>query len=99
MISLERGFIFTSMILAAMAVALIDRRPLRAAGWALAAAALTWFGVIHAWEITPGGVSSPFGWAKAPGVAGGYTIMAALFVFFGWQIRDNSHTGGRGEGE
>lgn len=99
MISLERGFIFTSMILAAMAAALIDRRPLRAAGWALAAAALTWFGVIHAWEITPGGVISPFGWAKAPGVAGGYIIMAALFVFFGKSFRDNSHTGSEGEVE
>ncbi|MBT5369341.1 MAG: NCS2 family permease, partial [Nitrospinaceae bacterium] len=99
MISLERGFIFTSMILAAMAAALIDRRPLRAAGWAITAAALTWFGVIHAWEITPDGVVSPFGWARAPGVAGGYIAMAALFVYFGKSFRDTSHAEGRGEGK
>jgi AGZA family xanthine/uracil permease-like MFS transporter len=82
MITLERGFIFSSLILAAMAAALIDRRLLRAAGWAGAAALLAWFGVIHAWEITPGGLISPFGWAKAPAVAGGYLVMAALFSLF-----------------
>ncbi|MEE9257427.1 MAG: NCS2 family permease [bacterium] len=82
MIALERGFLFTSMILAAMAAALIDGERLRAAGWA-AAAALSWLGVIHAFEITPGGVISPFGWGKAPALAGGYLIMAALFAVFG----------------
>lgn len=82
MITLERGFIFSSMILAAMAASLIDRDHARAAGWALAGALLSWFGVIHAWELTPGGVISPFGWAKAPAVAGGYLIMAALFGLF-----------------
>jgi AGZA family xanthine/uracil permease-like MFS transporter len=82
MIALERGFIFTSLILAAMAAALIDRRLLRAAGWAGAAALLAWFGVIHAWEVTPGGLVSPFGWAKAPAVAGGYLVMAGLFSLF-----------------
>jgi AGZA family xanthine/uracil permease-like MFS transporter len=82
MITLERGFIFSSLILAAMAAALIDRRLLRAAGWAGAAALLAWFGVIHAWEITPGGLISPFGWAKAPAVAGGYLVMAVLFSLF-----------------
>lgn len=83
MLALERGFIFSSMILAAMAVALIERDRMRAAGWALVAAILSWFGVIHAWEVTPGGVVSPFGWGKAPAVAGGYFIIAMLFALFG----------------
>jgi AGZA family xanthine/uracil permease-like MFS transporter len=80
MIALERGFLFTSMILAAMAASLIDGERRRAAGWA--AAALSWLGVIHAFEITPGGVISPIGWGKAPALAGGYLIMAALFAAF-----------------
>jgi AGZA family xanthine/uracil permease-like MFS transporter len=82
LMSQSSGFIFSSMILAAMAAALIDREHLRAAGWAFAAAVLSWLGVIHAWEITPAGVVSPFGWAKAPAVAGGYFVMAVLFGAF-----------------
>ncbi len=85
MAALERGFIFTSMILAAMAAALIDRAPARAAGWALLGAGLSWTGVIHAFEITASGVVSPFGWGKAPAVAGGYLMMALLFAFAGRQ--------------
>ncbi len=92
MITLERGFIFSSMILAAMAAALIDRRHGRAAGWALAAALLSWLGVIHAWELTPGGVVSPFGWGKAPAVAGGYLVMAVLFGLFA--ARNEKRLGG-----
>ena len=41
MISLERGFIFTSMILAAIGVALIERKFARAGAWSVAAALLS----------------------------------------------------------
>lgn len=91
MITLERGFIFSSMILTAMAAALIDRDRLRASGWALVGALLSWFGVIHAYALTPGGVVSPFGWGQAPDVALGYLLMAGIFLLSG--------RGGRGEGE
>ncbi len=94
MLYLERGFIFTAMILASMAAALIDRETRRAAGWALAGAALSWFGVIHAWTLTPAGVASPFGWGRAPAVAGGYLIMAALFALAGWRREEAKPTGG-----
>lgn len=53
MVSLERDFVFSSIILAALVASLIDRKVLRAAGWAAVAALLSWFGVIHAWKITP----------------------------------------------
>ena len=80
MISLERGFIFTSMILAAIGVALIERQFARAATWALAAALLSSFGIIHAYDVTPGGITSRFGFMAAPEFFFAYLLLAALFV-------------------
>jgi AGZA family xanthine/uracil permease-like MFS transporter len=79
MISLERGFIFTSMILAAIGVALIERRFERAGLWSLAASALSAIGVIHAYDLTPAGVVNRFGFLAASEFAAGYLMLAALF--------------------
>jgi AGZA family xanthine/uracil permease-like MFS transporter len=79
MISLERGFIFTSMILSAIGVALIERRFERAALWSIAAAALSALGIIHAYVLTPGGVAARFGVFEAPEFAAGYLMLAGLF--------------------
>jgi AGZA family xanthine/uracil permease-like MFS transporter len=83
MISLERGFIFTSMILAAIAVALIERRFQRAALWSLAASVLSAVGVIHAYDLTPAGVASRFGFLAAPDFAAAYLMLGALFFAVG----------------
>ena len=69
--TLGAGSLVTSMILCAMTIALIDRRLRAAAGWATAAAALAWFGLMHADRV---------GWGEAPGAALGYVLMAVLFV-------------------
>lgn len=91
MIVLERGFLFSAMILSAMSVFLIERRFLTAAGWAICAAVLSFFGVIHAFEITAAGVVSKFGFAAAPRVAAGYFLIAALFAGIGvWKRGDDS---------
>jgi len=79
MISLERGFIFTSMILAAIGVALIERQFFKAAAWAIAAALLSASGIIHAYELTPGGITSRFGVMAAPEFFIAYFLLAALF--------------------
>jgi AGZA family xanthine/uracil permease-like MFS transporter len=79
MISLERGFIFSSMILAAVGVALIERKFARAAAWALAAALLSSYGIIHAYDIGPGGITSRFGFVAAPDFCLAYLLLAALF--------------------
>src|SRR5262249_28404952 len=44
--ALDQGFIFTSMILAAVTVAVIERQFLRAAGWCLVAALLSAVGLM-----------------------------------------------------
>jgi AGZA family xanthine/uracil permease-like MFS transporter len=84
MISLERGFIFTSMILAAIGVFLIEREFFRAAFWSLAAAFFAAIGIIHAYELTPGGVAARFGWLVSPEFTVSYLLLFALFFAVGW---------------
>jgi AGZA family xanthine/uracil permease-like MFS transporter len=84
MISLERGFIFTCMILAAIGVALIERQFVKAAAWSLAAALFSASGIIHAYELTPGGVASRFGLMAAPEFFLSYLFLALLFFAVAW---------------
>jgi len=53
-LALEQGFIFTSMVLAAATVAIIEGRLRRAAAWAFAAAGLAAAGLIHSYRWLPG---------------------------------------------
>ena len=78
LISLSQGFVFSASLLAAILAHVIDRRFDRAAGWALAAAGLSWVGVIHAHRITATGVENHFGLNAAPGFAVSYGLMALL---------------------
>lgn len=84
MISLERGFIFSSMILAAIGVALIERQFAKAGAWSVAAALLSATGTIHAYDLTPGGITSRFGWMAAPEFFLAYLLLAALFFAVEW---------------
>jgi AGZA family xanthine/uracil permease-like MFS transporter len=83
MISLERGFIFTSMILAAIGVALIERKFARAGVWSVAAALLSALGIIHAYDLTAGGITSRFGLMAAPEFFIAYLAMAVIFFVIG----------------
>jgi AGZA family xanthine/uracil permease-like MFS transporter len=84
MIALERGFIFTSTILAAIGVFLIERQFFRAAFWSLAAAFLAAMGIIHAYELTAGGVATRFGLWAAPEFVAAYLLLFVLFLAVGW---------------
>jgi adenine/guanine/hypoxanthine permease len=86
-ISLERGFIFTSMILSAIGVALIERKFAHAAAWSMAAALLSAFGIIHAYELGPRGITSRFGFMAAPEFLIAYLLVAALFWAVGLLAR------------
>jgi AGZA family xanthine/uracil permease-like MFS transporter len=87
MISLERGFIFSSMILAAIGVFFIERQFIRAAVWSLVAAFLATTGIIHAYDITPGGITSRFGIFEAPEFTVSYLLLFVLFLGVGWWER------------
>ncbi len=84
--ALGQGAIITGLLLGAVAAFLIDHRFFAAAGYACAAAALSFFGFIHAGAI---------GWAAAPSIALGYGLLALCCLLFGLRgrrtaIRDRS---------
>lgn len=81
-IALSQGFLLTAVIFAATVVHLIERHFLRAAAWLAAAAGLAWFGVIHAYRLTPGGIRNAFGFPAAPEFAAAYGLAAGLLVVF-----------------
>jgi AGZA family xanthine/uracil permease-like MFS transporter len=63
-----------------LGVALIEKNFFKAAGWSLAAAAFSAVGLIHAYELTPAGISTRFGLLEAPEFAASYLLMAVLFL-------------------
>jgi AGZA family xanthine/uracil permease-like MFS transporter len=89
---LERGYIFTCMIAAAIAAFLIDRRFRHAAGWCLGACVLTVAGLMHAYQLRGnvvdylliGTAPEPDAFAyRAYPIALGYLLMAVLFLLMG----------------
>jgi adenine/guanine/hypoxanthine permease len=89
---LGNGFIVTSMLWAAMLVALIDAKPVRAAALLALAAAFTAFGVIH--SVRPaGGLYWPWTLAATERdwmlqFVGAYLVLAALLLVLGlWEGR------------
>lgn len=84
--ALDQGFIFSSMILAAISVFLIDRQFLKASLWSVAAAVLAFFGVIHAFAFTGNETIAVLGWNAGGKFAFGYLCFTVIFVFFHlWQ--------------
>jgi AGZA family xanthine/uracil permease-like MFS transporter len=79
-ISLSQGFMITCMLLSAMMVFVVERQFFKAALWTATAAVLSFFGVIHAYELTPAGVQNSFGFGAAKGCALAYLIAALLLV-------------------
>jgi AGZA family xanthine/uracil permease-like MFS transporter len=80
MIALSQGFIFTSMALSAMTVALIENQLRLAAGWAAVAAALSASGIIHGYEVTSSGIINAYGLASTWPFVIGYLTIAAIFL-------------------
>lgn len=78
MIALNQGFIFTSMILAAMTASLLDGKHRVAAGWALAAAALSATGIMHGFTMAGPAIVNAYGPATTWPFVTGYLLVAAL---------------------
>jgi AGZA family xanthine/uracil permease-like MFS transporter len=60
LIAIERGYIFTCMILAALAAFLVDRRFFQAAIWSLVAALFTAVGLMHAFQVAGNNIDYHF---------------------------------------
>jgi AGZA family xanthine/uracil permease-like MFS transporter len=79
-ISLSQGFMLTCMILSAMMVFVVERQFFKAALWTATASVLSFFGVIHAYILTPAGVQNKFGFGAAKAYALAYLIAALLLL-------------------
>lgn len=95
---MERGYIFTCMILGAIAAFLIDRRFYQAAGWSVAAAVMTFLGLMHAYQLVGNNIDFwLIGTQPSPGaltynaypLVVGYLLMAGVFVLMGRLQREN----------
>jgi AGZA family xanthine/uracil permease-like MFS transporter len=89
--ALEQGFIFTSMILAAATVAIIERRFALAALWCAIASALSATGLMHGYRFTPS--DTVVALVPAWPWAAGYAMMAIAFLAARWVTEpdDNAH--------
>ncbi|SNB46838.1 permease [Geobacter sp. DSM 9736] len=94
-ISISQGFMLTCMILSAIMVHVVEREFLRGALWTTAAAILSFFGIIHAYVLTPAGVQNSFGIGKANGFAAAYLIAALILVLLHYynRGRESERTG------
>ena len=92
--AIEQGTFCCALILSAITVFVIDRKFATAAIWAMIAAALSFFGVLHAWKFQPNDTVGTIpllerlAGAHAGGAAAvpaasyaiGYTILAAILL-------------------
>jgi len=86
-ISLSQGFMLTCMLLSAMMVFVVERQFIKAAVWASTAAVFSFFGVIHAYILTPAGVQNRFGFGAAKAYALAYMITAVMLVALHYHTR------------
>jgi len=80
--SLEQGFLFTSMLLAAAVVAVIERHWMKAAAWCAVASALSAVGLMHSYRWTMDDTVLKL--SPAWPFAIGYAIVAAIFLTAQW---------------
>lgn len=88
MIALGQGFIFTSMLLAAMTASLLDGRFRIAANWSFAAALFSSTGIIHGYNVTEAAILNAYGPATTWPFVIGYLTVGACFWLLGREQAD-----------
>ena len=90
--AVSEGFIFTSTILSAATVCLIERRFLQASAWCLGAAVLSGLGFMHSYRFLENDTTMQL-WKPAREWAIGYAIMGISFLAAKWLTRpaENGH--------
>ncbi|KAB8335672.1 NCS2 family permease [Scytonema tolypothrichoides VB-61278] len=85
--ALEQGFIFSAMILAGITVYIIERDFRKAGYWSIAAALLSWFGLMHSYRWTVADTVVNLGLGTGTSWAVGYILLAILFFYTEWLAR------------
>ena len=86
--SLEQGFLFTSMLLSAAVVNVIERKWVAAAAWCAIAALLSTTGLMHSYQWTFGDTTLRL--SPAWPFAIGYTAMSVLFLTAKWTSEESA---------
>lgn len=84
--ALEQGFILTAMVLAAVTVAVLERRWTVGAAWCAAAAVLSALGLVHSYRFTEGDVALSL--RPAWGFVVAYAATAALLFTARWTTEE-----------
>ena len=84
--SLEQGFLFTAMILAAATVGVIERKWTTAAAWCTVGAALSAIGLMHSYQWTASDTVLKL--TPAWPFAAGYAVMALVFFSAQWTTEE-----------
>jgi AGZA family xanthine/uracil permease-like MFS transporter len=84
LLSLGQGGLLTSMLWGAVMALVIERQFVRASAWMACAAALSVFGVIHAWRLTSAGIEGNIGWNTAPAFVFSYLAGAGFLLVCAW---------------
>jgi AGZA family xanthine/uracil permease-like MFS transporter len=92
-LALNQGFIITSMVFAAVMVYVAERKFRVAAMWCFAAALLSFFGIIHAYDLTPLGVQGRIGINAAPAFSAAYLGCALLLLLMNRYARIETSDG------
>lgn len=80
LLALSQGFLLTAMVVSATLVYIVEGRFDRAGTWMFVAAALSFVGVIHAYELTDAGVQNVFGWGAALEFSIAYALSAGFLL-------------------
>ena len=89
LLALDQGFILTGIILSAVFAFCIDRLFLKAAAWLAVGAVLSFFGLIHAYQLTETGADPVYGWNVGPHFAIAYGLSALLLAALHFIYRMN----------
>lgn len=79
-IALNQGFIISSSILASIIIFATERKYLVAGGWGAVAAVLSWFGVIHGYELNESGIMYSLKWGSSPAFSGAFLLISLMFL-------------------
>jgi len=80
LVALSQGFMLSSVVWAATAVCLVERRLTQAGVWMGVGAVMAFFGFMHAGEISVEGNIYSFGFATGAKWAAGYALAAVFFM-------------------
>jgi AGZA family xanthine/uracil permease-like MFS transporter len=107
LITMERGYIFVCMMLAAIAAALIDRRFFHASIWSALGVIATTVGLTHAYSLSGNVIDYLMVWEqilpidsmlyRGYDIAAGYLAMSLLFLFVGFYHEANAPVASPGD--